>query len=88
MNRNVQAFSWGTSIGTWADSLGLGGAEFRLPVLAGIFRFRLLDAIVINLLASLVTVIFSLVFQVGIGGLAPPPSSPRFARGSRFRPLP
>lgn len=69
MNRNAQAFSWGTGIGTLGGLIGLGGAEFRLPVLAGIFQFRLLDAIVINLLVSLVTVIFSLIFRVGIGGL-------------------
>ena len=69
MNRNPQAFSWGTGIGTLGGLIGLGGAEFRLPVLAGIFHFRMLDAIVINLLVSLVTVVFSLIFRVGIGGL-------------------
>lgn len=69
MNRNAQAFSWGTGIGTLGGLIGLGGAEFRLPVLASFFQFRLLDAIVINLLVSLVTVVFSLVFRVGIGGL-------------------
>jgi hypothetical protein len=53
MKRNAQAFSWGTGIGTLGGLIGLGGAEFRLPVLAGIFQFRLLDAIVINLLVSL-----------------------------------
>ncbi len=69
MKRNAQAFSWGTGIGTLGGLIGLGGAEFRLPVLASIFHFRILDAIVINLLVSLVTVVFSLIFRVGIGGL-------------------
>lgn len=68
MNRNVQAFSWRTSIGTLSGLIGLGDAEFRLPVLAGIFRFRLLDAIVINLLVSLVTVVFSLIFRWASAG--------------------
>ncbi|MEY6434115.1 sulfite exporter TauE/SafE family protein [Thioalkalicoccus limnaeus] len=69
MNKNTQAFSWGAGIGTLGGLIGLGGAEFRLPVLAGVFRFRMLDAIVINLMISLVTVVFSLIFRVGLGGL-------------------
>jgi|GEM_PF-4556806 len=59
MKRNAQALSWGTGIGTLGGLIGLGGAEFRLPVLAGIFHFRMLDAIVINLLVSLVTVVLT-----------------------------
>jgi len=43
--------------------MGLGGAEFRLPVLVGIFKFKTIHAIIINLCVSLVTVVFSLLFR-------------------------
>ena len=51
--------------------IGLGGAEFRLPLLVGWFRYPLLLAIVINLLVSLVTVVVSLGFRAQTQGLAP-----------------
>lgn len=68
--RHGAAFGWGAGIGTLGGLIGLGGAEFRLPVLAGIFRFRMLDAIIINLLVSLVTLIFAFGFRVGFAGPA------------------
>jgi len=46
--------------------IGLGGAEFRLPVLIGIFRFQTLQAIVLNLVVSLVTVFFSFFFRIAV----------------------
>lgn len=49
--------------------IGLGGAEFRLPVLVGIYKFRTLQAVVINLIISLVTVVFSFVFRAGVVNL-------------------
>ncbi len=64
-NRDSLAFGTGGLIGVLGGLIGLGGAEFRLPVLVGLFRYRLLLAIVINLLVSLVTVGSSLVFRVG-----------------------
>jgi len=33
--RNVWAFAWGGLVGILAGLIGLGGAEFRLPVLVG-----------------------------------------------------
>ena len=51
-------------MGVAGGLIGLGGAEFRLPFLVGFFRYRLLLAIVINLVVSLVTVVFSLLFRV------------------------
>jgi hypothetical protein len=41
----------------------LGGAEFRLPVLLGVFRFRPLDAVILNKALSLVVVAARLVFR-------------------------
>jgi len=50
-------------IGTLGGLIGLGGAEFRLPVLVGLFQFSTLHAVVINLAVSLVTVCSSLIFR-------------------------
>lgn len=61
--RLVWAFIASTVIGMLGGLIGLGGAEFRLPVLVGIFQFATLHAVVINLAVSLVTVCFSLLFR-------------------------
>lgn len=63
------ALGWGGLIGLLGGLIGLGGAEFRLPVLVGFFRYPVLRAIMVNLMVSLVTVTFSLGFR---GGLATP----------------
>jgi uncharacterized membrane protein YfcA len=63
--RDVYAIGSGGIIGVLGGLIGLGGAEFRLPLLVGVFRYRLLLAIVINLVVSFVTVCASLVFRVG-----------------------
>lgn len=49
--------------------IGLCGAEFRLPALVSIFNYRTLQAIIINLIVSLVTVTFSFIFRSGVIGL-------------------
>jgi uncharacterized membrane protein YfcA len=64
--RSVWAFLWGALIGILGGLIGLGGAEFRLPLLVSWFRFRILDSIVINLIVSLITVVFSLIFRTGL----------------------
>ncbi|MGP9814619.1 sulfite exporter TauE/SafE family protein [Rhodopseudomonas sp. NSM] len=57
------AFGTGALIGTLGGLIGLGGAEFRLPVLIGLFRFRGLDAVIINKAVSLVVVATALPFR-------------------------
>lgn len=54
---------WGAVIGTLGGLIGLGGAEFRLPVLIGVFRFATLEAIILNKAMSLVTVAAALPFR-------------------------
>jgi uncharacterized protein len=43
--------------------IGLGGAEFRLPLLIGLFRFRGLEAVILNKEVSLVVVTTALPFR-------------------------
>jgi uncharacterized membrane protein YfcA len=67
--RNIWAFAWGALVGVLGGLIGLGGAEFRLPVLVSVFNYRTLQAIIINLMVSLVTVTFSFIFRSGVVGL-------------------
>lgn len=67
--QNTWAFAWGALVGILGGLVGLGGAEFRLPVLVSIFNYRTLQAIIINLIVSLVTVTFSFIFRSGVIGL-------------------
>jgi uncharacterized membrane protein YfcA len=64
-NRNVQAFCGGTIVGILGGLIGLGGAEFRLPLLIGLFGFPALDAVILNKAMSLVVVASALVFRTG-----------------------
>ena len=45
--------------------IGLGGAEFRLPLLIGSFGFAALDAVILNKAMSLVVVASALLFRAG-----------------------
>lgn len=69
IGQHIWAVCWGSLIGIFGSLIGLGGAEFRLPVLVGVFNFRTLQAIVINLIISLVTVVFSFIFRTGLVNL-------------------
>jgi uncharacterized membrane protein YfcA len=57
------AFGGGAVIGTLGGLIGLGGAEFRLPLLIGTFRFGALQAVILNKAMSLVVVTFALPFR-------------------------
>jgi uncharacterized protein len=59
------AFFGGTVIGTLGGLIGLGGAEFRLPLLIGLFRFAALEAVILNKATSLVVVAAALPFRAG-----------------------
>jgi uncharacterized membrane protein YfcA len=50
------AFGAGALIGALGGLIGLGGAEFRLPLLIGLFRFAALEAVILNKATSLVVV--------------------------------
>lgn len=53
-------FGAGAVIGVLGGLIGLGGAEFRLPLLIGIFGFAALHAVILNKAMSLVVVIAAL----------------------------
>lgn len=53
----------GGVIGTLGGLIGLGGAEFRLPVLIGVFQFAALEAVILNKAMSLIVVASALPFR-------------------------
>ncbi|MBB4190037.1 putative membrane protein YfcA [Rhizobium aethiopicum] len=57
------AFSGGAVIGALGGLIGLGGAEFRLPLLIGVFNFAALEAVILNKAMSLVVVATALPFR-------------------------
>src|SRR5918996_823788 len=67
----VVALLYGVPIGLLGGLIGLGGAEFRLPVLAGVFGYAARRAVALNLAISLVTVVSALLIRGGTLSLAP-----------------
>src|ERR1700738_2112758 len=61
--REPVAFGSGAVIGALGGLIGLGGAEFRLPLLIGAFRFAALQAVILNKAMSLVVVASALPFR-------------------------
>jgi uncharacterized membrane protein YfcA len=59
------AFGGGAIIGALGGLIGLGGAEFRLPLMIGAFRFGALQAVILNKAMSLVVVASALPFRAG-----------------------
>lgn len=53
----------GAAVGTLGGLIGLGGAEFRLPILIQMFRFDALRAVIVNKAMSLIVVAFALPFR-------------------------
>ena len=54
------AFLSGAGIGILGGMIGLGGAEFRLPLLIGVFGFLALQAVILNKAMSLIVVLTAL----------------------------
>jgi len=67
----VAALLYGVPIGLLGGLIGLGGAEFRLAVLAGVFGYAARRAVALNLAISLVTVVSALLIRGGTLSLVP-----------------
>ncbi len=63
--RPVVAFACGAAVGVLGGLIGLGGAEFRLPLLIGLFALAAHQAVRLNLLVSLATVSAAVVARFG-----------------------
>ena len=50
----------GAAVGALGGMIGLGGAEFRLPLLIGVFAFAALQAVILNKAMSLLVVLTAL----------------------------
>lgn len=57
------AFLYAVPIGALGGLIGLGGAEFRLPVLAGVLGYSVRQAVPLNLAISLMTIAASLAIR-------------------------
>ncbi|WP_439659390.1 TSUP family transporter [Lentzea sp. HUAS TT2] len=53
-------FAAGAAVGVLGGMIGLGGAEFRLPLLIGVFGFAALSAVILNKAMSLIVVLTAL----------------------------
>lgn len=61
--RLASALVAGCAVGALGGLIGLGGAEFRLPLLIGLFGFAALHAVILNKAMSLFVVASALVFR-------------------------
>ena len=66
----IGIFVGGIGVGTLGGLIGLGGAEFRLPLLLGVFAFGPLEAVIINKAMSLIVVASALPFRIGTTSVA------------------
>ena len=61
--RLTLALFCGAAVGILGGLIGLGGAEFRLPLLIGLFGFAALPAVILNKTMSLIVVAAALLFR-------------------------
>ncbi|MCS7151586.1 MAG: hypothetical protein NZ928_04280 [Endomicrobia bacterium] len=66
MNHFISIVS-GILLGYLAGLLGVGGGEFRLPVLLYVLKLPILSAITGNLFVGLATVVFSFIVRLKLG---------------------
>lgn len=62
-HKKIKGFACGGIIGALGGLIGLGGAEFRLPVLMGPFGLASLEAVILNKAMSLIVVASALLFR-------------------------
>jgi uncharacterized protein len=67
----ARAFGFGVPIGALGGLIGLGGAEFRLPVLTAVLGYRPRPAVAMNLAVSLITVVTAAGIRAGTLSLRP-----------------
>jgi uncharacterized membrane protein YfcA len=60
VRRPLAAFCAGAAVAVLGGVIGLGGAEFRLPLLIGVFGFLALQAVIMNKAMSLIVVLTAL----------------------------
>jgi uncharacterized membrane protein YfcA len=70
-SRSLLAFLYAVPIAILGGLIGLGGAEFRLPVLAGPLGYSVRQAVPLNLSVSIITIIASLAIRSRSLTLAP-----------------
>lgn len=58
-----KVFSGGAAVGSLGGLIGLGGAEFRLPLLISVYGFGAIQAVMLNKVMSLAVVSFALLFR-------------------------
>jgi uncharacterized membrane protein YfcA len=62
-SKSIQCLAFGFVISILGGLIGLGGAEFRIPILVMILAIPISYTIPINLFISIVTVVFSFLFR-------------------------
>lgn len=65
-NERCHGCRCGTRVGVLAGLIGLGGAEFRLPLLIGVFGFAALGAVILNKAMSLIVVLTALPVRLAV----------------------
>ena len=80
-----RAFGWCVPIGGLGGLIGVGGGEFRLPVLMHGIGFNARSAVPLNLLTSLVTLTFALAIRSGADPRGRVPLSARNGGAARWR---
>jgi uncharacterized membrane protein YfcA len=71
MRGPAEAAAWGIPVGLLGGLIGLGGGEFRIPVLLRRFGLTPRQVVPLNTLISLVTLVAAFAFRAGSLSLAP-----------------